>query len=182
MTKRDLKRCKAIAVFVLLLLTCNAQAQRVAIKTNTLGWLTASPNIEAEFTLSHHFSLNMSVAGNPLKTDKIETRFVHVQPEVRYWLNRPMVSHFFGITAFNNSYRTLWDDTKRDGHAWAAGVTYGYARALSKHWNFEATVGFGLLRYEQFKYNDTATKPDAYNDKKTTWAPIKLGVSFAYIL
>ncbi|WP_336536200.1 DUF3575 domain-containing protein, partial [Bacteroides acidifaciens] len=42
---------RAIAALSFLLLFCgvHVHAQRVAVKTNALGWLTASPNIEAEF-------------------------------------------------------------------------------------------------------------------------------------
>lgn len=53
---------------------------RVAVKTNTLGWLTASPNVEAEFVLGRHISLNMGVAANPISTDNFKTTFTHFQP------------------------------------------------------------------------------------------------------
>ena len=87
---------RAIAALSFLLLFCgvHVHAQRVAVKTNALGWLTASPNIEAEFVLGRHISLNMGIAANPISTDNFKTTFTHFQPEVRYWLNRPMVSHF----------------------------------------------------------------------------------------
>jgi hypothetical protein len=38
------------------------------------------------------------------------------------------------------------------------------------------------LRYRQFKYDKGIPKPDAVNDSKTTIAPVKLGVSFVYII
>ena len=38
------------------------------------------------------------------------------------------------------------------------------------------------MRYRQFKYDKGAPKPDAVNDSKTTLAPVKLGVSFVYII
>ena len=85
---------RVIAALSFLLLCCG-----VHVKTNALGWLTASPNVEAEFVLGSHVSLNMGIAANPISTDNFKTTFTHFQPEVRYWLNRPMVSHFLGITA-----------------------------------------------------------------------------------
>ena len=97
---------RVIAALSFLLLCCgvHVHAQRVAVKTNALGWLTASPNVEAEFVLGSHVSLNMGIAANPISTDNFKTTFTHFQPEVRYWLNRPMVSHFLGITAFVNNF------------------------------------------------------------------------------
>ena len=132
---------RVIAALSFLLLCCgvHVHAQRVAVKTNALGWLTASPNVEAEFVLGSHVSLNMGIAANPISTDNFKTTFTHFQPEVRYWLNRPMV-------------------------------------------NIEATAGVGVLRYRQFKYDKGTPKPGAVNDSKTTIAPVKLGVSFVYII
>lgn len=55
---------RVIAALSFLLLCCgvHVHAQRVAVKTNALGWLTASPNVEAEFVLGSHVSLNMGIA------------------------------------------------------------------------------------------------------------------------
>jgi hypothetical protein len=53
---------------------------------------------------------------------------------------------------------------------------------LGDHWNIEATAGVGVLRYRQFKYDKGTPKPGAVNDSKTTIAPVKLGVSFVYII
>ena len=53
-------------LFVLSLLSCGtiAMAQRIALKTNTLYWATLSPNVEAEFRLSRHFTLDLGATAN----------------------------------------------------------------------------------------------------------------------
>lgn len=158
------------------------QAQRVAVKTNALAWLTASPNAELECVVGQHLSLNLGVAANPLSLDKYRTTFVHVQPELRYWVNRPMVSHFVGVTGFLNNYRLRWKAHERQGDAVAAGLTYGYAWPLNDHWNVEATLGVGVLHYRQYKWTSPAERPLELNDKQTVLAPVKLGVSFVYVL
>ena len=71
-----------------------------------------------------------------------------------------MVSHFLGITAFVNNFDMMVKDVHHKGDAYAAGLTYGYAWVLGDHWNIEGAV----------------------NDSKTTIAPVKLGVSFVYII
>ena len=146
---------RVIVALSFLLLCCgvHVHAQRVDVKTNALGWLTASPNVEAEFVLGSHVSLNIGIAANPISTDNFKTTFTHFQPEVRYWLNRPMVSHFLGITAFVNNFNMMVKDVHHKGDAYAAGLTYGYVWVLGDHWNIEATAGVGVLRYRQFKYD-----------------------------
>lgn len=179
---RDGRRILAVISFLLICCGVQVHAQRVAVKTNALGWLTATPNVEAEFVLGRHVSLNMEVAGNPISTDNFKTTFTHFQPELRYWLNRPMVSHFFGITAFTNNFNMLVQDVHHKGDAFAAGLTYGYAWVLNEHWNIEATAGVGVMHYRQFKYDKGTPKPASVNDSKTIVAPVKLGISFVYII
>ena len=93
-----------------------------------------------------------------------------------------MVRHFLGITAFVNNFNMMVKDVHHKGDAYAAGLTYGYVWVLGDHWNIEATAGVGVLRYRQFKYDKGIPKPDVVNDSKTTIAPVKLGVSFVYII
>ena len=157
-------------------------AQRVALKTNALEWLTATPNMEAEFVWGKHVSFNVGIAANPVSTENLKLTFIHFQPELRYWLNRPMVSHFVGLTAFANNFDITMNGKHHKGDALAAGITYGYAWILSKRWNLEATAGIGVLKYRQFKYDKGTPKPNGINDSKTMIAPIKLGVSFVYLL
>ena len=74
-----------------------------------------------------------------------------------------MVSHFLGITAFVNNFNMMVKDVHHKGDAYAAGLTYGYVWVLGK-------------------YDKGIPKPDVVNDSKTTIAPVKLGVSFVYII
>ena len=92
---RNGRRVVALLSFLLLCCGVHVHAQRVAVKTNTLGWLTASPNVEAEFVLGRHISLNMGVAANPISTDNFKTTFTHFQPEVRYLELQHLVKHEF---------------------------------------------------------------------------------------
>ncbi len=184
MNRFFMKSCRTLVVLLLFLLGGGTylQAQKVAVKTNALAWLTASPNIEVECVLGRHFSLDLGVMGNPVKTKDLRTTFIQVQPEMRYWLNRPMSSHYLGLTGFLSDFNMLLKQNRHKGDACAVGLTYGYAWAIGKHWNIEANIGVGVLRYRQFKYGKDAQRPIATNDRKTMLAPIKLGVSFAYII
>ena len=170
---RDGRRILTALSFLLLCCGAHVYAQRVAVKTNTLGWLTATPNLEAEFVLGRHISLNMGLAANPISTNNLKTTFTHFQP---------MVSHFLGVTAFMNNFDMMVKDVHHKGDAYAAGLTYGYAWVLGEHWNIEATAGVGVMRYRQFKYDKGTPRPGEPNNDKTIVAPVKLGVSFVYII
>ena len=176
------RKSMVVLVFLSLCVSMHLHAQKVALKTNAPEWLTATPNMEAEFVLGKHVSLNVGIAVNPVSMKNYKTTFIHFQPEVRYWLNRPMVSHFIGLTAFANNFNIMVNKKHHKGDAVATGVTYGYAWILSQHWNMEATAGVGVLKYRQFKYDKGTPKPNDVNDSKTIIAPIKLGLSFVYLL
>lgn len=105
-----------------------------------------------------------------------------MQPELRYWFGRPMSRHYLGATAFYTSYDALLKRKYYYGDAVAAGVTYGYAVVIDKHWNFEASVGIGALRYRQYKYANTERRPLSVNDRGWALVPVKLALSFVYIL
>ena len=173
-------------IFIFLLACCaisEMQAQKVAVKSNLLYDATATFNLGVELGLARKWTLDVPVNVNPWKfSDGMRLRHWGIQPEVRYWLNRPMVSQFLGITAFVNNFNMMVKDVHHKGDAYAAGLTYGYVWVLGDHWNIEATAGVGVLRYRQFKYDKGIPKPDAVNDSKTTIAPVKLGVSFVYII
>ena len=56
--------CVIISV---IMLWCAGARTTVAVKTNALGWLTASPNVEAEFVLGSHVSLEHGDCTNPIQ-------------------------------------------------------------------------------------------------------------------
>ena len=68
-----------------------------------------------------------------------------------------------------------------EGDIWAAGLTYGYAFVLSRHWNMEATLGIGMAKLRAFDYREGEGKPATPNLSKWSPVPIRLGLSFSYI-
>ena len=176
---------KKLLLLVLFALTVtNGQAQRVALKTNPLYWMTLSPNIGLEFRLSQHFTLNMDAAFNPFKiNDKLQTRFVGVAPEVRYWfVGRPQAKHFIGVMGLGSSYSFILKNNLHEGGALGAGLTYGYSFVLSTRWSLETTVGTGVLSINEKKYRKGEDIPGNSNRSKVMFAPLKIGVSFVYLL
>lgn len=161
----------------------NAQAQRVALKTNGLLWATLSPNIGAEFRVSRRFTVNAELAGNPVSFGDFKPNYVAFQPEVRYWFSgRPHARWFVGVAGLATYYDMCFNDTNHDGTAFGGGVTGGYSFVLGNRWSLETTLGLGVIRTKECKFQVGSENPFVNNNNKTLVAPIKAGVTLVYIL
>ena len=61
-----------------------------------------------------------------------------------------MARHFMGISLLGGLYNAKFKEHLYEGDIWAAGLTYGYAFVLSRHWNMEATLGIGMAKLRAF--------------------------------
>ena len=73
-------------------------------------------------------------------------------------------------------------DKRYQGWAAGAGVVYGYAWPLHKHWNIEAALGIGWLytRFDSYPCQVCGTKIDR-NKSHNYFGPTKLSVAVEYI-
>ena len=70
---RNGRRVIVALSFSVIMLWCTcARTTGWAVKTKCIGWLTASPNVEAEFVLGSHVSLNIGIAANSISTDNLK--------------------------------------------------------------------------------------------------------------
>jgi len=162
-----------------------AGAQRVALSTNTIDWLLISPNLSLETRLSQRLTLNIGIAVNPFNStpygSDIKLKNFRVNPELRYWFNRPMAKHFMGLALTGGAYKLRLNKHLYEGDIAAAGITYGYALVLNRHWNVEFSLGIGLARVIGYDYTSDETKPESTNMHRWIPVPIRTGVSFSYI-
>lgn len=178
---------KYLRAFILLLavFACSpwASAQRVALKTNVIDWLTLSPNLTLEGRLSRHWSLQFGVATNPthIKIADFQSTNFRVEPELRYWFNRPMARHFLGLSATAALYNMHGKKHVYTGDAVGFGLSYGYAVVISDHWNFEAELGLGIANFSGKRYPTGEKAPAQKNWNTWQPVPIRLGVTFAYV-
>ena len=76
---------KRAILFIFIAISFQVSAQRMAIKTNTLEWLAASPNLGVEFPLNDWMTAEISASANPWKIpDKLFYRHGRVQAEAQY--------------------------------------------------------------------------------------------------
>jgi hypothetical protein len=139
----------------------NARAQEVAIKTNLLYDATATVNLGVEIGIAPKWSLDLSGNLNAWNIDE-DTKWRHwlAQPEVRYWFCDRFTRHFLGFHALagqynigglKNNFKFLGTDFSQlsnnrfQGWGAGAGIAYGYAMILGKHWNLEFELGVGYI-------------------------------------
>lgn len=163
-----MKRILNIIIIILLSAIClTGTAQKIAVKSNLLGWATATPTLGAEIGLDDRWTLNTHIYYNPFTfRDNRKWKHIRVQPEVRYWLCQKFNGHFFGLhvlyTHFNAGQVPLpfgiFPDVKKyryQGNTYGAGLSYGYQWILTPRWSIEGSIGVGysLFRREFKRYS-----------------------------
>ncbi len=153
-----------------------------SVKSNLLYDLTGTVNLGAEVGFSPKYSLDISGNFNSWSTSG-DKKWKHwlIQPEVRYWLCDRFAGHFFGVHAhggqyniggfdgklnlFGTDFRKL-KDSRYEGWFFGAGIVYGYAWVLGRHWNLEAEIGIGYsyTNYDRFECGNCGDKIESDKD------------------
>lgn len=200
-----MKRILTLALISLFAFAFEASAQKVAVKTNSLYWMTATPNVGFEFALADRWTFEVAGGYNPWtfdKDDNIKAKHFLVTPEIRYWFCESFQGHYLGIngnyTMFNvsgiyipevfvpvNSQGYFIDDlqhARSQGWAAGAGLTYGYATPISRRWNIEFNIGLGFWYTEYDKFESRPCGLFQNNISNWAFGPTDLGISFIYMI
>lgn len=171
----------------------NSQAPRLAVKSNILYWATVTPNAALELRLAKRWTFDAEVGLNPFKNEKDdgshgkELRHFRLHPEVRYWFCEAYYKHFIGLHVpyvIYNVSDISWldcDNVRKQGWGAGIGVSYGYAWALSKHWNLEATVGAGWLHLDTKTYPCASCGTQRSHARKNYFGPTQAALNLTYI-
>lgn len=186
-----------LGAFLLTISSFNcAYAQQMAVKTNLLYDATTTPNIGVEIGLGKKHSMQLYYGLNPweFNTDSGEKYFKHwmLAPEYRYWFCHRFQGSFLGIHALGgefdaanvklplNMYENLRNH-RYEGWYVGGGISYGYQWVLSRHWNFEASAGIGVV-YAKYKGYECGECGREISDGHTTYVgPTKAVLSLLYI-
>lgn len=183
-----------------LLTASHAQAQRVGIKTNLLYDATATINLGVEVGLSQKLTLDLSGNLN-LWTWRDNMKWKHwmVQPELRLWTCQRFAGHFFGFHVLGGQFNVgnipiprnanflglnfgSLSNTRYEGWGLGAGLAYGYALPIGKHWNLEGEIGIGGLYGVADSYECNAcNRPLEKNVSKITPMLTKAAISIVYL-
>lgn len=187
-----------IASFALACTAFSVRSQEVAVKSNLLYDATLSPNLGVEVGLAPRWSFDLSgnfnlwTVGNGHKW-----RHWMVQPEARYWFCRRFAGHFLGLHVLGGEYnmgnlnlpfkflgsdfREL-KDKRYEGWGVGAGVAYGYAWPVHKHWNIEAEIGLGWIwtKFDSYPCADCGKRLD-HGKTHNYVGPTKLALNLVYL-
>lgn len=182
-----------------LLVQFGAKGQNdVAIKSNILYDLTATISAGIEVGLAPQWSIDVSGNFNAW-TMKNDRRWKHylVQPEVRYWLCDRFMGHFLALHLHGGQYNfggiknsinflgtNLSNLTTHRYQGWfaGAGIGYGYAFVLGRHWNLEleAGIGYAYTVFDEFECAGCGRKVNT-DLNHHYFGPTKLAVNFVYL-
>jgi len=160
---------------ITLLLGALPAFSQVAVKTNMLYDAMLSPNIGLEMSFSPKWSVELCGNYNGWSVGGHTWKHWQIQPEARYWLCQRFTGHFFGIEAHAGQFNVGniglgldflgTDFGKLKNHRYqgwqgGAGITYGYAWILGRHWNIEGEIGVGYsyVKYDSFPCATCGTK------------------------
>lgn len=200
-----MKRYLIIVVILLLAGASTMNAQKVGLKTNAIYMATTTPNLGLEFALSDRWTLELEGGYNPWTFDvdnNVKAKHYLVSPELRYWFCEAFNGHFIGVngnfTQFNlggvhilnafyptESKGIFLDEplnSRLEGWAAGAGLTYGYAYPISRRWNMELTLGVGYWYTEYDKYETKVCGLFQESGIKQVFGPTSLGISFIYLI
>lgn len=183
---------------VALMASQRTQSQEVAVKTNLAADALANVNLGAEAGLAPKWTLDLTGEFNGW-TFSHSRRWKHwyAMPEARYWLCDRFSGHFLGVEAHGGQYniggfdgklhflgtdaRKL-KDSRYQGWFAGAGVTYGYAWILGRHWNIEAEIGIGYsyTRYDRFLCAGCGRRTESGRSHNYV-GPTKAAVNLVYL-
>lgn len=189
---------KTLCILLMTLAWQGMSAQEVALKTNLAYWATTTPNLGIEVALAPKWTLDVSGGYNPW-TFSNNKKWKHwlIQPELRYWLCEKMGGHFFGLhlnggkynignintnfKLFGTDYSVL-KDSRFEGWFVGAGIGYGYAWMLNKHFNLEAEIGVGY-NYSRYDRYECATCGSQVEENKSHnyVGPTKAAINLVYV-
>ncbi len=185
------------AVGTLIAASASSEAQNVGLKTNLINDIALSPNIGVEVGLAPKWTLDVTGQFNLWTVDNRKWKHAFLQPEARYWFCERFAGHFVGVHAIGGAYNfgrlnipidflgsnfKELKDKRYQGWAAGAGVVYGYAWPVAKHWNVEAVIGVGWLytRFDSYPCAVCGTKQDN-NKPHNYFGPTKFAVNIEYL-
>lgn len=167
-----------LAVVLSFSFSVETRAQNVALKTNLAYDAVAAANLGLEFGLAPKWTLDIS--GNYMPWNfynGLSRKHAFAQPEARFWFCDRFAGHFLGIHAHGGLYNMTGvgvldkipflpssverlDEERHQGWFAGAGIAYGYAVILGKHWNleFEIGAGYAYTKYDIFECAECGSK------------------------
>ena len=92
-----------------------ATAQYYGLGINLPLLASGTVNLSFEAAVAPHWSVEIPVMWNPVRTQRLQMKFASVQPGVRYWLFEEYTGHFVGMHLSAAVYNFGNSECYRDG-------------------------------------------------------------------
>lgn len=185
-----------VAIAILIFTSLGAVAQKAGLKTNLISDAVTTPNLGVEFRMHPKWTMDISGQLNAWNIHDRRWRHWMVQPEARYWFCETFQQSFIGFHVLGGQFNVGNIDTnisflgtdfgrlknnRYQGWDAGIGVLYGYAWALSKHWNLEAVIGVGWIHcwYDKYPCAVCGTKEDS--GQHDYFGPTKISLAIEYL-
>ena len=187
-------------LFLLIILITSfglGRSEEIGIKSNLVSDALLSPNLGVEIGMAPRWTLNLVGQVNFWTVNGHNWRHWLAQPEARFWFCETFTGHFLGfhaiggqynfgsisngITFLGSKFKNL-TDYRYQGWGAGAGIAYGYAWVLAKHWNLEAEIGIGWIytRFDKFSCQNCGRKLES-NRVHNYVGPTKVALNLEYI-
>lgn len=167
------------------------------IKVNLLyGGVALTPNLAVEFGMgkkqTFEASGSYSWRGRKKAASDHHKQSAHwlVRAEYRRWFCERFNGHYLGAHLLysryyisNHNVPLLFDKAySYDGHAYGAGVTYGYHLAIGKRWGLEFNIGAGYVYLKYDKGNCVKCYSDNEASNKHYFGPTRAGINLVFMV
>ena len=116
-----------------------------------------------------------------------------VQPEFRYWPCETFNGHFWGIHALGGQFNAggislplgifpALKESRYQGWAAGAGLSYGYHWMLNRKWSLEFSLGLGYLYIDYKKYKCVQCGKAQKESHRNYVGPTKAAINLIYVL
>jgi hypothetical protein len=131
----------------------------LAVKTNLLLDATTTMTLGLEVRIAPQWTAELMGMYNPWSwANNRKFKSIVVQPEFRYWIDKPFTGHFIGVHAhwahynFGNLPFGQLKNNRYQGDLAGVGFSYGHSWQVAPRWRIEATLGAGYayLGYQRF--------------------------------
>lgn len=159
-------------------------AQYYGIGVNAAALATGTINVTFEAAIAPHWSVEVPLYWNPIKTPKLQMQCLAMQAGVRYWLFEEYAGHFFGWHLAIADYDVGGSKFHRAGWLAGIGASYGYSWLLATRWNLTLEIGAGIFFMKDTKRDHHLTDFEdecVRHARRIVLGPSKCTIGFSYL-
>ena len=176
-----------VTLVLLMVAQAPLKAQRMAVTTNLLEDVVATPNLGVDIVLADRQSVAFDVSFAPYKlTKNFYNKQMTFRAGYKFWLNQAFYAQYISIDAVASSSDTQIGKLGARDQSLGLGVGYGYSYIINKRLNIVPHIGLGVAYGATYEGADQMIKPNEGVQATSTsgFRPMitRLGLTLQYVL